>query len=147
MGQYIFREENGFCPKCKAFGRIWYIFGRNIYGNKYEHCLMSIPIEKPDGLSFKSKKEIAAWLNGNISETEKYTDETADYIINYNTVPGFNFADKAMLEKDGVKYRYEREKNLLTECREEKQETGYFDNYYDCLKEAKKILKKIEKWK
>lgn len=145
MGKYIFRAENGFCPKCEAFGRIWYIFERNIYGNKYEHCLMSMPIEEPDGLCFKNKKEIAAWLNGDKIEAGEYTDEMADYIINYNTVPGFNFAEKAMLEKDGVKYRYDREKNLLTEYREDKQETGYFDNYYDCLKAAKEILENIEK--
>lgn len=117
---------------------------KNIYGNQYEYCLMSIPIEEPEGLCFKDKKEVAAWLNGKYG-AEEYTNETADYIINYNTVFGFNYAKKAMLEKDGVKYRYDREKNLLTEYREGKQETGYFAKYNDCKRAAKEILENMEK--
>lgn len=143
-GKYNFSSKNGFCPQCLAFGRCWYIQDRFIGGSAYEYCLMSETNEKSKEYIFKSKKEIAKWLNEDESNIE-YDESTVDYIISCNTDLSCNYYDKVIITHHGADYIYNKKHNTLTAMKEKKQETGWFDSYRECVKIAKEILCSIEK--
>ena len=143
MEKYAFVTQNGFCPACIAFGKIWYIKDRYVGGNEYEYCLMSKPKSNPIQQKFKNKKDIARWLNNDSGKAE-YDDTKADYIISRQIRSGYNFSDKAMVKKDNDNYIYDKVKNTVTVVVESQKETGWFDSYHECLKNAKEILTSLE---
>lgn len=64
---------------------------------------------------------------------------TTEYIISRQTVVGC--WDSAIIEKKGSLYRFNKNKNTLTEISKSKQETGFM-SYLACLNMAKDILQK-----
>lgn len=134
-----FKTENGYCPSCKAFGRIWYIQDRESGTNNYEYALFSKSADKPKEYKFKNKSEIVNFLND--WKTEKEYDELIIQCnIGYHTI--MNFTEVALLEKKGVRFRFDKTNNTLTELEEPRQETGFMP-YLECLTMAKDILQKI----
>lgn len=140
MIAYRFTATNGKCPSCIAFGRKWYIQDRNAGGGEYEYCLMSVSTEPSKMLKFKSKKEVAEWLNDTHGIR---SDDIADYIISTKML--VNYQECVMLEKNDRRYRFHKKTNTLTELKKSVQETGYFERYNECLRIAKEILEKKEK--
>lgn len=140
---YAFTSKNGFCPSCTAFGKIWFIKDKFIGGNDYEYCLMSKPISNPIQQKFKNKKDIARWLNDDKRKAE-YDDMTADYVISRQIKSGYDFSDKAIVEKGNEKFIYDKLKNTMTAVVNPNKETGWFENYHECLKVAKEILINLE---
>ena len=104
---------------------------------------MSKPISKPVQQKFKNKKGIAKWINDDTREKE-YSDETAEYIVSRQINWRYNFSDKAIIEKDGESYIYDKVKHTITAVVEPKKETGWFDSYHECLRIAKEILTGME---
>lgn len=143
MAKYAFVSKDGFCNACIAFGRVWFIKDRLIGGNDYEYCLMSKPISKPTQQNFENKKDVARWLNDDKRKPE-YDDMTADYIILRQIRQGYNFSDKAIVEKGNESYIYDKVKNTMTAVVEPNKETGWFDSYHECLRIAKEILTNLE---
>ena len=138
--EFTFRSVNGFCPSCKAFGRVWYIKDRCISNNIYEYCLMSKELKERPVYRFKNHAEIAKWLNKDESNCE-YDELTTEIIINRSTIT--NYADMALVERDNIQYKFDKRKNTLAELVQQKQETGWHEKYIDCLKVAKEILQKM----
>lgn len=136
--KYVFRSENGGCPKCTAFGRVYYIQDRYLGGEKYEYALMSKSAEKPEPKHFKSKNEMVGSLLGIV---------IADHIavnLYLNQMTVYQCGYLRMLEKNGKKYVWDEMKNELREYADPKQETGYSDTYLECLNMAKEMLEKKE---
>lgn len=136
--KYVFRNENGDCPKCTAFGRLYYIQDRYLGNEKYEYALMSKPAKKPESKYFKDKNEMVGSLLG-IMITD---DITANLYLSQMTV--HQCGSLCMIEKNRKKYVWDDTKKELREYTEPKQETGYCDTYLECLNMAKEILKKKE---
>ena len=138
--EFTFKSINGFCPSCKAFGRIWYIKDRCISNNVYEYALMSKELKTRPVYKFKKHAEIAKWLNKDESNCE-YDELTIDIIINRHIVK--DFTNMALIERDGIQYRFDKQANTLAVLPQYKQETGWHEKYTDCLKVAKEILQKM----
>lgn len=136
--KYVFRSENGLCPKCIAFGRVYYIQDRYCGGDKYEYCLMSKSADKTESKHFKNKTEMISSLIGTV-----ITDEIAVNLL-LSQITLFQCGSLRMLEQNGKKYVWNETKNELMEYTEPKQETGYCDTYLECLNMAKEILEKME---
>lgn len=135
---YVFRSENGYCPKCVAFGRLYYIQDRNIGGEKYEYALMSKPAEKMESTHFKDKNEMIGSLLG-ITITDNiaaniYLDQMTEY----------QCGNRRMLDISGEKFIWDDTRKELRKYTEPKQETGYCNTYLECLNMAKEILRKKE---
>ena len=134
-----FKSQNGFCPSCTLFGRIWFIQDKEIHTNTYEYCLMSKDANQPKTYAFKTKKEIAEFLN----ESKLQDNEiTINYIINRHIT--INCFDVALVKRGKEYFRYNKVRNTLTEVKEEQQETGYFPTYLECLRMAKEMLEQME---
>ena len=144
MNEYKFSAKNGFCPKCSAFGRTWFIQDKYIGGDTYEYCLMSVTEEKPKKYVIGSKRELAKWLNEDKSNAN-YDDALADLIIARYIDWKADYSDRAMIVWHGNEYIYHKAKHTLTAIPERKQETGWYDSYRECLKAAKEILEKQER--
>lgn len=138
--EFTFRAVNGFCPSCKAFGRIWYIQEKCISNNTYEYALMSKELKERPVYRFKNHAEIAKWLNKDEKEW-KYDELTTDFLIHQYTVS--DYTDMALIERDDIQYRFDKKKNTLTELPQSRRETGWHEKYNDCLKVAKAILQKM----
>ena len=136
---FIFKTQNGSCPTCVAFGRIWYIQDREIGTNCYEYALFSKSADKPKEYQFKTRSDVAKFLNDCEDDGAVYSELTMDYIISRQTRVGC--WDSAIIEKNGVLYRFNKNKNTLTEIHESRQETGFM-SYLACLNTAKDILQK-----
>ena len=137
---YLFRAKDGLCPECIAFGRKWFIMDRNIYGH-YEFSLFSIPIEKPPIYQFRDLKEVVCWLNDFDSLSVK-EEPLLNYYLRRWIVADYYYL--ALIEKNGVQYRYDKGSFSLSMLPERHQETGWFSGYRECIREAKAILRKIE---
>lgn len=136
--KYVFRSENGLCPKCTAFGRVYYIQDRYCGGDKYEYALMSKPVEKTETKHFKNKNEMVSSLLGTV-----ITDEIAvNLTLSQMTI--YQCGSLRMMDQNGKKYVWDETKKELREYTEPKQETGYCDTYLECLNMAKEILEKKE---
>lgn len=137
--KFTFTSKDGHCPECTAFGRKWYIKDRYLYDNVYEYCLMSIPISPPAIYQFQDKKAVALWLNGfdHLSERE---EQLIDFYINRWIQA--DCSDMALVEKNGIQYRYDKVKNTLTSLPERRQESCWYDKYCECLADAKALLAK-----
>ena len=136
--KYVFRSENGECPKCTAFGRVYYIQDRYIGGEKYEYALMSKPAEKPESKHFKDKNEMVGTLLGIVI----VDDIAANVYLGQMTL--YQCGSLWMLERNGKRLIWDDTKKELREYTEPNQETGYCDTYLECLNLAKEILKKKE---
>ena len=135
--KYAFRSERGLCPKCIAFGKIYFIQDRYIGGEKYEYALMSKPV-KSKIQKFSDVKKMVNYLF-----EEKITDNIAiNLLLSQMTI--YQSGSYRMLEKNGIKYVWDETQKELRELIEPKQETGYFDTYLECLNTAKKILENEE---
>lgn len=134
---FVFTSRNGCCPECIAFGRKWFIQDRPYYGNTYEYCLMSVTLDAQPTYCFKDKKELADWLNGPFT-FRKNEDFWTDFCISRWTKVDYN--DVALIEKDGIQYRYDKEKITLTVIPERRQESCWYDKYRECLADAKEHL-------
>lgn len=137
--KFAFTSKNGFCPECTAFGRKWYIKDRHRYDNVYEYCLMSVPLSPPLVYQFKDKKEVALWLNGFDHLSEREEQLIGLYINRWIQA---DYGDLALVEKNGIQYRYDKAKNILTALPERRQETCWYDKYRECLADAKELLTK-----
>ena len=136
--KYVFRSENGCCPKCTAFGRVYYIQDRYLGGEKYEYALMSKPAKNQESKHFKDKNEMVGSLLGIVT-----TDDIAvNLYLNQMTV--YQCGNLRMLERNGKKLIYDDTKKELREYTEPKQETGFCDGYLVCLIMAIEFLKKNE---
>ena len=144
--KYVFRSQDGFCPQCIAFGRTWIIRDRHIYGNTYEYCLTSIPLDPPPKFHFRNKAEVAAWLN-EMDDNQLFQEDEywIDFYIRRWTV--YSSGDNALIEKKGIEYRYNRKTNVVVQIPSERQETGWFPGYRECVSVATEILKRKEKEK
>lgn len=140
--KFAFTSKNGSCPECRAFGRRWYIMDRNLYYDKYEHCLMSVTLEPQPKYQFRDKVELASWLNGFTNYQERDPWWTDHFISRYIKT---DYSDMALIVKDGVQYRYEKEKNLLVVLPEHRRESCWYDSYRECLTDAKELLQKMSK--
>lgn len=136
--EFVFSNKNGCCPECNAFGRKWYIMDRLLYDNVYEYCLMSMPLTPQPVYQFKDKASLAAWLNGS-GDFSKHDDLWLDYFISRWIKDDCN--DVALVEKDGIQYRYEKAHNILKALPERRQESGWYEKYRECLTDAKVFLK------
>lgn len=135
--EYTFKSERGYCPKCTAFGKVYFIQDRHIGGEKYEYALMSRTAEKKAAQKFQNVKEMVSSFMG------KITDNIAvNLMLSQMTV--YQCGQYRMVEWDGIKYIWDNQKKELSEYEEPKQETGYCDSYSECLNMAKEILKRIE---
>ena len=136
---FIFKTQNGSCPTCVAFGRIWYIQDREIGTNCYEYALYSKSAEPPKEYHFKTKRDVAKFLNDCKDNKAIYDELTTEYIISRQTV--VECWETSMITKNGILYRFDKNKNTLTEIHESRQETGFM-SYLACLNIAKDILQK-----
>lgn len=136
---FTFKSKDGFCPTCEAFGRIWYIQDREIGTNCYEYALFSKSADKPKEYQFKQRRDVAMFLNDCKNDNAIYDAITTEYIISRQTV--VECWDSAIIEKKGSLYRFNKNKNTLTEISKSKQETGFM-SYLACLNMAKDILQK-----
>lgn len=134
---FSFTSKDGCCPSCVAYGRKWYIQDRNAGLGLYDFCLMSVPTEKPVVHQFKSQKDLAAWLNDFHDYEEKDPWWTEYFIRRWAKT---DYYDVALLEKNGVQYRWEKKTNTLTVLPTHRQETGWFTHYRECLAASKEIL-------
>lgn len=141
---YVFRAKDGLCPECIAFGRKWIIMDRKLHDGHYEFSLFSIPIEKPPVYQFRDLKEVVCWLNDFDSLSEKEEPLLNYYLRRWIVADCYNLA---LIEKNGVQYRYDKGSFSLTKISERKQEIGWFSGYRECLWMAKEFLEKIEKEK
>lgn len=133
---YVFRAKDGLCPECIAFGRKWLIMDRNIYGH-YEFSLFSIPMEKPPVYQFRDLKEVVCWLNDFDSLSEKEEPLLEYYLRRWIVADYYTLA---LIEKNGIQYRYDKGSFSLSKLPERKQESGWFSGYRECLQYAKTIL-------
>ena len=138
--KFAFTSKNGFCPECTAFGRKWFIKDRHLYGDVYEYCLMSSPLSPPLVYQFPDKKAVALWLNGfdHLSEREEHL---IDFYI-HRWIQD-ECSDLALIEKNGIQYRYDKAKYTLTSLPEHRQESCWYDKYRECLVDAKEFLSKL----
>ena len=136
--KYVFRSENGECPKCTAFGRLYYIQDRCLGGEKYEYALMSKPAEKPEPKHFRNKNKMV----GSLLDIVITDDIAANLYLNQMTV--YQCGNLRMLDINGKRLIWDDTKKELREYKEPRQETGYCDTYLECLNMAKEILKKKE---
>lgn len=136
--KYVFKGEKGYCPRCVAFGRVYFIQDRYIGGEKYEYALMSKPAEKKNAQKFPDVKRMVSFLF-----RENITDDIATNLL-LSQITVCKSDSYRMIEKDGVKYVWDGSKNELREYTEPKQETGYCNTYLECLDMAKEILKRKE---
>lgn len=137
--EYVFKGEKGFCPKCVAFGRVYFIQDRYISREKYEYALMSRPSEKKASQKFESVKEMV----NSLMDSEISDDIAINLLLNQMTV--YQCSSYRLIEKDDAKYVWDDLKKELREYTEPKQETGYCDTYLECLNMAKEILKRKER--
>ena len=138
---FVFSSKNGCCLECIAFGRRWYIKDRHMYYDKYEHCLMSVTTDPQPVYRFSDKKELAGWLNN----IETFS-EREEKLIDLYYIPRWiktDYGNLALIVKDGIQYRYDKEKNTLTVLPEHRQESPWYDKYRECLTDAKELLQKI----
>lgn len=138
--RYVFRRKDGQCPECIAFGRRWYIQDRLLYGNVYEHCLMSVTTRPQQVLKFNEKVELVSWLNG-FSEYREKDDWWIDWMIRRWTK--IDYEEVALIEKDGVQYRYDKVQLTLTALPERRRESGWYESYRECVADAKAFLQKL----
>lgn len=136
--EFVFKAEKGYCPKCIAFGKVYFIQDRYIGGEKYEYALMSKPLEKKIPRHFENIKKMVSSII-----CEEITDDIAANLI-LSQMTEYRCSSYRLIEKDGVKYVWDDKDKELREYIEPKKETGYFDTYLECLNIAKKILKKRE---
>lgn len=134
---FSFTSKDGCCPSCTAFGRKWYIQDRAAGLGCYDYCLMSVTTEKPTAYRFKNQKDLAAWLNGMEDYLEKDPWWTEYFIRRWAKI---DYPDAALLEKDGIQYRWDKETNTLTVLPERRQESEWFTHYRECLSYAKAFL-------
>lgn len=135
--KYVFKANDGLCPKCMAFGKIYFIQDRYIGAEKYEYVLMS----RPTGRNAKKFVDVNRMVNFLLGEN--LTDSIAiNLILNQMTI--YQSSTHRMLEKDGIKYVWDETQKELREYMEPKQESGYCDTYLECLNLAKKILQDEE---
>ena len=138
---FVFTSKNGCSPECRAFGRRWYIKDRHLYGNVYEYCLMSVTTDPQPVYQFADKQALAGRLNN----IESFSEKEAQ-LIDYYYIPRWikiDCSDIALVEKDGIQYRYDKEKNTLTVLPAHRQESCWYDLYRECLADAKKFLQKL----
>ena len=136
--EYAFKSERGYCPRCVAFGKVYFIQDRYIGGEKYEYALMSRTLQKKVPKKFEDVKKMMSMLIGS-----EITDDIAvNLLLSQMTV--YQCSSYRMIEKDGVKYVWDDRNKELRDYTEPKQETGYCDTYLECLNMAKEILKKRE---
>lgn len=138
---FVFTAKNGCCPECIAFGRRWYIMDRHLYGDTYEYCLMSVSTEPQPVYQFNSRRDLASWLN----DIEDYTEKDEwwiDFFIRRWIRQ--DYADVALIEKNGIQYRYDKEKHTLTALPERRQESCWYEKYRECLAHSKEILRKMQ---
>ncbi|MFR2755362.1 MAG: hypothetical protein ACLTC0_07195 [Eisenbergiella massiliensis] len=83
-----------------------------------------------------NREAVAKWLNDESGGTE-YDDITIDIIINRSTE--YDTSAHAILEKNGKFYSFEKEHFILQELIEPIQETGWFEEYHECIDMAKDI--------
>ena len=134
--EYVFKSEKGYCPKCIAFGKVYFIQDRYIGGEKYEYALMSRPLEKKAPAHFTNVKKMVSSLIGS-----EITDDIAVNLL-LSQMTEYQCNSYRMIESDGVKYVWDDKHNELREYTEPKQETGYCNTYLECLNVAKEILEK-----
>lgn len=139
--EFSFTSKNGYCPECNAFGRKWYIKDRHIYGDTYEYCLMSMPLIPQPVYKFQDLHDVAAWLSG-ISDLARKEDLWLQYFISRWIKD--DCGDVALVEKDGVQYRYEKENHLLKALPERRQESCWYDKYRECLADAKAHMRHLQ---
>lgn len=136
--EYVFKSENGYCPQCIAFGKVYFIQDRYIGGEKYEYALMSRDLAKRKFQKFTDAKKMVSSLIGS-----EITDDIAvNLLLSQMTL--YQIGSLRMIENDGVKYVWDSNNKVLREYVESKQETGYCNTYLECLNMAKEILKKME---
>lgn len=134
---FTFTAKNGMCPECYALGRKWYIADRSSGGNRYEYRLMSVTTQPQAVYQFKDMKEIAAWLNGFESISEKNEWWIGCFIRRWTIA---DYYGQALIEKDGIQYRLDKLKYTLTALPKPQPETGWCSTYRECLALAKEIL-------
>lgn len=132
--EYVFKSENGYAPRCEAFGRIWYIADRYIGGDRYEHCLMSKSTEKSKRMLFPDKKAMVNYLCNADTQDDIGANLLLQFMIQCRTGNG-----SLLLEKDGQRYVWKAEEKMLYWVEEPKRHTGYM-TYNECLQMAKGIL-------
>ena len=137
---FSFTSKDGCCPSCVAFGRKWYIQDRAAGLGYYDYCLMSVTTDKPPIYQFENRKDLAAWLNG----IEDFHEEDEWWISHFiRRCTKIDYSDIALLEKNGIQYRWDKEANTLTVLPKHRQETGWYTHYRACLSDAKELLRKI----
>lgn len=136
---FSFTSKDGCCPSCVAFGRKWYIQDRAAGLGCYDFCLMSVTTEKPTVHQFENQKELAGWLN-DIQDYQEQNEWWTEYMI--RRWAKADYYDAALLEKNGIRYRWDKEANTLTVLPEHRQETGWFNHYRECLAAAKELLQR-----
>lgn len=102
---------------------------------------MSVTTDPQPVYQFADKKALASWLN-NI-ETFRKTDEAWIDLIYISRWIKIDYNDIALVEKDGIQYRYDKTANTLTILPKHRQESYWYDKYRECLAEAKELLHKI----
>lgn len=135
---YIFRRENGFCPKCEAFGRAYYIQDRYIGEGQYEYALMSKPLKQNTVQKFANTKDMVSSLAG-----MQITDDIAVNLL-LSQMMEYQCNQYVLLNCGEDQYVWDRKEKELREHIKPKQETGFFGTYRECLTEAKRILIKKE---
>ena len=136
--EYTFKSENGCCPQCIAFGKIYFIQDKYIGGEKYEYALMSKDLGKRKSKKFTDVKKMVSKL----IDSEITDDIAVNLLLSQMTVR--QSGSRRMIEHDGIKYVWDSEDKVLRGYVEPKQETGYCNTYLECLNMAKEILKKLE---
>lgn len=136
--EYKFTSEKGYCPQCIAFGKRYYIQDKYIGADEYNYALMSIPLDREEPKQFKDKKELMSYLLNSVVND----DITANLLMSQRVIR--SSGSYKMLEENGMQYIWSEEHKTLRVYVEPKQETGYFENYLDCLTMAKKILLDME---
>lgn len=137
--EYTFKSQNGYCPQCVAFGRIYYIQDRYIGEGKYEYALMSGSLEKKIPRKYLNAEKMVSSLIGS-----EYSDDIASVNLLLSQMTFRRCGPYRLIEHDGIKYVWDELKKELREYTEPKQETGYCDTYLECLNMAKEILKAKE---
>lgn len=137
--KYVFKSENGCCPRCIAFGKVYFIQDRYLGGDDYEYALMSRSAKRKPPMQFAGRKELVSWLvNDMICD-----DITANLLLSHMTLD--RCSHRRMIENNGKKYVWDDESKKLWEYEEPSQETGFCETYLECLNMAKEILRKKER--
>lgn len=102
---------------------------------------MSVTMASQPIYVFNDKESLAAWLNNIEAFGEKEKQ-----LIDYYYIPRWvkiDCGDIALIEKNGIQYRYDKARNTLAVLPTHRQESCWYDKYRECLADAKEMLQKI----